>query len=154
MNSDTTTLKEQLLAGKTVATHTSGVSMEPLLHEQKTHVMIQSICQPDGSRKSLNKGELPIYLRPDGKYVIHRLIKEDGEYYYTRGDNCLTWEKIPKEWVLGVVVEIYRKGKNIKVTDKRYRQYVRLWMWSYPIRSMYYRVRIFWHRIARRISRL
>lgn len=136
-----TTIKDQLAAGNPVATQTSGVSMEPLLYDHDTCVII---VRPD---HELVPGELPIYLRPDGIYVIHRVIKTDEKYYYTRGDNCINHEKIPKEWVLGVVIEIIRKGKHIRVTDRNYQAYVMIWNRIYPLRLAYYRLR----GLARRI---
>lgn len=141
-----TTIKDQLAAGNPVATQTSGVSMEPLLYDHDTCAII---VRPD---HELRPGELPIYLRPDGIYVIHRVIRVDKEHYYTRGDNCIRYEKIPKDWVQGVVIEIIRKGKHIRVTDCSYQAYVRIWNLIYPLRLIYYRFRGFAGRIKTRMK--
>lgn len=108
--------------------------MQPLLYEGKTHVLII----PD---RELRVGDLPIYIRPDGVYVIHRLISVGDDYCYTRGDNCISGEKIPREWILGKVSEIYRGKRTIKVTDKGYLAYVRIWCAIFPLRSIIMKVR-------------
>lgn len=93
--SKTTTLAETLRAGQPAATYTTGCSMEPLLYERKTYVILQPVTG------DLKPGDLPIYQRPDGVYIIHRLIRQGEGWCYTRGDNCLHGEKIPRDWILG-----------------------------------------------------
>lgn len=144
---ETETIRQRLEQGLPAATYTRGVSMRPLLYQGKTHVILEPLS------RELHPGELPIYLRPDGVYVIHRLIRIEENCYYTRGDNCMHGEKIPKDWVIGVVTEIYRKGKNIPVTSRGYRIYVAVWNAIFPLRWVYYFARKcakwLWARIKR-----
>ena len=142
MNKEFTRLKDELSAGRSVISFTSGVSMEPLLHDKRkknaTHVLIvpiTGICQV---------GDMPLALLPDGRYILHRIIridkKQDKVIYVTRGDNCVGCEYVPQEAVYGVVREIYYKNdKTVKVTDKKYQRYVKLWMRLYPIRKFFMR---------------
>ena len=142
MNKEFTRLKDELSAGRSVISFTSGVSMEPLLHDKRkknaTHVLIvpiTGICQV---------GDMPLALLPDGRYILHRIIrvnkKQDKVIYVTRGDNCVGCEYVPQEAVYGVVREIYHKNnKTVKVTDKKYQRYVKLWMRLYPIRKFFMR---------------
>ena len=139
-----TTLSQILKSGRPAATYTSGRSMEPLLYEHKTYVILEPV------KGILKKGDLPIYQRPDGIYVIHRLIDQGENWYYTRGDNCLRGEKIPKEWVLGIVTEIQRKGKIIHVTDKSYQCYVWYWGKIWPFRKFCYYLREVLYRFRER----
>lgn len=136
MSKEVSSLEEQLRAGKTASAFTRGVSMQPLLYERKTHVILQPL------QRELVPGDLPIYRTPEGVYVIHRLIGADASCYYTRGDNCITSEKVPKEWMLGIVTEIFRNGKYVKVTDRGYRIYVAVWMHTYPVRRIFYFLRL------------
>ena len=147
MNEKKTTVAEQLRAGRPVAAFTSGVSMQPLLYENKTHVLIEPLSRP------LKVGELPIFLRPDGKYVIHRVIKVEDDFYFTRGDSCIGLEKVPKDWMLGVVTEIYRNKKYIKVTDKKYRIYVWVWQVAAPARIFFFRIRAMVRALYRRMKK-
>lgn len=136
-------LKDELLAGRPVITFTSGVSMEPLLHDKRkknaTHVLVvpvEGLC---------SVGDMSLALLKDGRYIIHRIIRVDERngqvYYVTRGDNCIGSEYIPQEAVLGVVKEIYGKRKTVKVTDKGYLRYVKVWMKLYPLRRLGMRMR-------------
>ena len=157
MNKEFTRLKDELSAGRSVISFTSGVSMEPLLHDKRkknaTHVLIvpvTGICQV---------GDMPLALLPDGRYILHRIIrvnkKQDKVIYVTRGDYCVGCEYVPQEAVYGVVREIYHKNnKTVKVTDKKYQRYVKLWMRLYPIRKFFMRCRGLIGRVYRKVKRL
>lgn len=129
-----TTIREQLLAGNTVQTFTSGTSMEPLLYDHDTWVIIQPLERP------LKKGDVPIFQRADGCYVIHRVVGVDADdgVYYTRGDNCIDGETVPFGQMLGVVTEINRHGRVIRPSDWPYRCYAAFWV---PLRRFYRRAR-------------
>lgn len=139
MNADKTRkqspLKRELASGKPVVTTTLGNSMEPLLYSRSTRVVIRRV------EEELKKNDLPLYQRPDGQFVMHRVIKKDETFYYTRGDNRFGLERVPKEWVLGVVTEIYRKKKHFMVTDAGYRCYVAFWQSVYPLRWMGHQIK-------------
>ena len=157
MNKEFTRLKDELSAGRSVISFTSGVSMEPLLHDKRkknaTHVLIvpvTGICQV---------GDMPLALLPDGRYILHRIIrvnkKQDKVIYVTRGDNCVGCEYVPQEAVYGVVREIYYKNdKTVKVTDKKYQRYVKVWMRLYPIRKFFMRCRGLVGRVYRKVKAL
>lgn len=72
---------------------------------------------------------------------MHRIIRVDADYYYTRGDNRTGLEQIPTQWVQGVVTEVYRKDKHFTVDNRGYRSYVLLWNLIYPIRWCVYKIR-------------
>lgn len=134
MNEKITPLEREILSGQPVVATTSGDSMEPLLFHQDTRVVI---VKAEGV---LQKGDLPVYKRPSGQFVMHRIIRTDQEAYYTRGDHRCGLERVPKEWVLGVVTEIYRKNHHFPVTSRKYRWYVKVWNGIYPIRWVVYQV--------------
>lgn len=110
--------------------------MEPLLYHHDTRVVIRK------AEGTLKKGDLPVYRRPSGQFVMHRIIRVKEPYYYTRGDNRYGTEQVPQDWVLGIVTEIYRKKRHIYVTDRSYRLYVAIWNILYPIRYIVYRGRM------------
>lgn len=136
MSREKSSLEREILSGNSVVTFTYGDSMEPLLYHQNTRVVIQK------ANGKLKKGDLPVYRRPSGQFVMHRIIRVEDSCYYTRGDNRFGSERVPEEWVLGVVTEIYRKNSHILVTDWRYRLYVTIWNLIYPIRYVFYRGRM------------
>ena len=133
--SEYTSYEEQLNAGNTVTSFTVGDSMEPLLYNRKTHVFIRKVD------RELRRNEIPLYRRPTGEYVLHRIIRVGKDHYYIRGDNRVGLEEVPKDWILGVVTQIYRNGKYISVTDPGYRLYVFCLHLVYPFRWFYKRVR-------------
>lgn len=128
-------LEREIASGKPTVTLTMGDSMEPLLYNRSTRVVIVK------ADRDLKRNELPLYKRPTGQFVMHRIIKVDTDYYYTRGDNRIGLEQIPKQWVQGVVTEIYRKEKHFTVDNKWYRGYVLVWNVIYPIRWFIYKLR-------------
>lgn len=156
MNKELTRIKDELAAGKPVISFTSGVSMEPLLHDKRkknaTHVLIlpvQGICKI---------GDMPLVFMNDGRYILHRIVRVDEKagkiFYQTRGDNCIGSEYVSQEAVLGVVSEIYYKNKTVKVTDENYNRYVRVWMKLYPIRKIWMRGKGFLFRRLKVIKRI
>lgn len=86
--------------------------------------------------------DLALARLPDGRYLLHRVIGKDDAFYYTRGDNCCSQEAIPRQQVVGVAVEIARRGRRISMAGKIYRLYTWLWMAGYPLRRFTRRIRL------------
>lgn len=128
-------LQREILSGRPVLLHTKGVSMQPLLFEGKTRVLVIRANLP------LGENDLALFRRKNGQIVLHRIIRVDGDIYYIRGDNCIELEKVAGEDILGVVMEIHRKGKIFPVTNRWYLLYVHVWNVIYPMRRVYYRFR-------------
>lgn len=153
MNKEYSNLQKELSEGRAVITFTTGVSMEPLLHDKNksnaTHVLVVP------KKGKLSVGDIPLFLWADGKYMMHRIVdvrQKDGQtYYYTRGDNCIGGEVVAEEAILGVVKEIYKGKKTIDVKDRGYLLYVRVWMALYPIRKAWAFVRSLLLKIKRKL---
>ncbi len=95
-----------------------GDSMLPMLDEKKDSVKIVPVSG------ELKKYDLPLYRRPDGKYVLHRIIGVGDGYYVIRGDNTYQKEKVPRRWVVGVTEGFFKDGKYVPVTHPEYVKYV------------------------------
>ena len=115
---------------------TRGVSMKPMLYPSRDLV---NIVVPDGQ---LKKYDVALYTRGN-RYVLHRVIGVRESIYLIRGDNTYTLEEVPFRNVIGVLESFVRNGKQISVTDKRYRIYARIWNFLYPVRSVAIRIRRF-----------
>lgn len=137
-----TTFEELLKKEGKLIYKTRGVSMLPMLHQNRDLVVIV----PQAER--LKKYDVALYRR-GSSYVLHRVIDVKNEYYLIRGDNTFRMEKVPDSQVIGVLIAFVRNGKQYKVTDKRYQIYVRLWNAIYPLRSCY----VFCRRMAVRAAR-
>lgn len=130
-----TSIVDELKAGRSVTYFTVGTSMQPLLLERRTHVTIRPLAKAEA-------GDILLYVRENGKLVLHRLIQQDADHYYLRGDNTYELETLSKAQAIGVVSHIYRKGKTLDVKkNAAYRMYVAFWNTIYPLRLMARRVK-------------
>lgn len=112
--------QELLIRGKSFI-QTVGVSMEPILHNRKSTVVIEKKNLP------LKKYDVVLYHVPTGEYVLHRIIKVMDGKYLIRGDNCISKENIPEEWIIGVMVGYYENedDKYVSCQSKTYRRYLK-----------------------------
>ncbi|MGN1217900.1 MAG: S24/S26 family peptidase [Phocaeicola sp.] len=94
-----------------------GDSMEPLLHNRTSLVRIQS------TQRILKSMDIALYQRPDGKLVLHRILKVKKDCYIICGDNRWKKERVPFSWILGVVIEFYN-GEWIGVEAPEYIRYL------------------------------
>ena len=130
-------MEETLSAGGTVKLPITGTSMLPLLVAGRDNVVLKKADLP------LRRFDLPLYRRKDGAFVLHRVVAVEKDGTYTMcGDN--QWVKepgIPGEQIIGIVVEVERKGELISVRSFRYRTYVRVWHALLPVRKYLVKLR-------------
>ena len=88
-----------------------GDSMMPLLDQHRDTVKIVPVST------ELKKYDIPLYRRPNGKLVLHRIIKVEKNGFITCGDNRFRTEFVPKEWVIAVAVGVF-KGENYHSLDQ------------------------------------
>lgn len=96
-----------------------GDSMLPMLDENKDSVKIVPAAG------LLKKYDLPLYRRPDGQLVLHRIIGVKKNHYIICGDNRTNLEKVPHRWIVGVTEGFFKDGNYVPVTDEGYLEYVR-----------------------------
>ncbi len=140
----TMTLEQLLARDGRLIYKISGISMEPMLRQNRDLVMIRV------PEERLKKYDVALYKR-GSSYVLHRVIAVREDHYLIRGDNTYVLENVPDSVVLGVLTMFRRKGREIKVTDKGYLFYARFWTAIYPMRwCLYWEKRAF-RSIARRL---
>lgn len=123
--------------GKIIYTNV-GDSMMPLIKQGRDILIIE---KTDGR---LKKYDIPLYQRDSGQYVLHRILKVRQNDYVICGDNrCHKETGITDRHIIGVLTGIIRNGKEISVTDFRYRIYVHLWCDFFPVRVFLIKVRNF-----------
>lgn len=98
---------------------TVGDSMEPMLKNRENIVVLEK------AEGILKKHDLPLYKRPNGQYVLHRIIKVRKNDYIVCGDNRWKTEIIPHEWVIARTMGYYKNGSFISVNDKDYCKYLK-----------------------------
>lgn len=85
-----------------------GVSMNPLLVSGRDKVLIKKVNKP------LKKGDIALYKRNNGKYILHRIIKAKNGDLVLCGDNQFILEKgIKESQILGVCSGYFKKDKYI-----------------------------------------
>ena len=128
-------LQEILRAGQAAYIKPNGTSMLPMLRQGIDSVVLSPVPE------KLKKYDLPLYRRPDGQYVLHRIV-EVGEFYTCIGDNQYVYEKgIRDDQIIAVVTSFTRGDKKISVNNFSYRLYCRMWHYSRPIRHFARRVK-------------
>lgn len=111
---------------------TMGTSMKPLIHQQKDNIIVIK------NKERLKKYDVPVYLMPSGKYVMHRIVKVCDDHYVIVGDNLLKKEYVTDDMICGVLVGFYKNGKHYVDCCKSvpYKIYSRIWVALLPIRPI------------------
>ena len=101
-----------------------GASMMPLLRQNKDLMVIRKITEP------LKKNDAVLFKRPNGAYVLHRIVKVCGlGQYRIVGDNCAFPETVPEEWIIGILTEVIKDGRHISVESDEYKRYLKKVPW-------------------------
>lgn len=126
-------LKEILDTTGTYTGLTVGTSMEPLIHHQKDNIIVVK------NKERLKKYDVPVYVTPRGKYIMHRVVKVCDDHYVIIGDNRLNKEYVTDDMICGVLVGFYKNGKKYVDCQNSvlYKIYSRVWVALYPVRPLY-----------------
>ena len=125
--------REQLDAGKTVKFSPRGISMLPMLRQGIDSVVLSPVPE------KLEKYDLPLYRRDDGKYILHRIV-EVGQTYTCIGDNQFDYETgVRHDQMIAVVTAFTRGQKLHSVNEVSYQIYCRFWHYSRGIRHFWRR---------------
>lgn len=89
-------LRQMLEKSGEAVIRTLGTSMEPLLHEKESTVLVRKKTAP------CQKNDVVLFIRPSGQYVLHRVIRP-GSVLKVQGDHQPFGEEIPEESVIGVM---------------------------------------------------
>lgn len=144
----TTTFKETLFENGYLVYTNKGVSMMPLLRQDKDLMIIEK--KKEGQLKN---HDAVLFLRGNGQYVLHRILKVREKDYWIVGDNCVSGEYVKEEQIIGVLTAVVRDGKKITVDDRKYRLYVWLWCNFYPVRFFLLRCKGLLYRVLRKVKR-
>lgn len=140
-----TTYEEELNRNGKFTYTCKGVSMLPLLHQQKDLFTIEK------GQGRYNKYDVVLYKRPPKSFVLHRIVEVREKDYVILGDNCMEKEYgIRDEDILGVMTSFVRKGKEYSVSHKGYQIYTVVWYMIYPLRRMYMKGKVMCKRILKK----
>lgn len=132
------TFEEQIEKnGKLIYTNV-GDSMQPLIRQGRDLIVISKVSG------RLKKYDVPLYKRDNGQYVLHRILKVRKDDYVVCGDNRWSREYgITDKHIIGKLTSVIRSGKEVSVTDIKYRLYVHLWCDFFFVRALLLRTRHF-----------
>lgn len=130
-------------SGTDVEFTVTGVSMVPTFMHMRDSVILTA-CDP----QKLKKGQIPLYRRKNGAFILHRIVKVHETTYDCLGDHQTEIEKgVCKDAVICVVKGYKRKGKYHECGTFGDRLYVGLWIFLRPLRpyilAAYYKTRRF-----------
>ena len=100
-----------------------GTSMNPLLKSGRDRVVVET------PNSRLNRGDVALYKRVSGTYVLHRVYKVMPSSYVFWGDNQTVLEYgVEDSMILGVMAGYYKGEKYIDVKKSfRYKLYKAFW---------------------------
>ena len=124
-------LKEMIEQNMDVSIVISGNSMSPFLVNQRDVIYLSKI------NRKLKKGDLVLYQRLSGQYVVHRSVKVKKSGYYLAGDNQIAIEgPILDKQIFGLVTKVKRKGKWIEAGNFWWEFFEHVWIWVLPWRMI------------------
>lgn len=123
-------VRELLVEGHTsVPVPVAGTSMSPFLRHGDTVYL-------DVPAAPLKKGDIVLYTRPGGQYILHRIVRvnPDGSFIMM-GDAQQEPERIESAASIhGRVTSALHKGKRITPQSIRWKLYASVWIWLIPFR--------------------
>lgn len=129
-----------------VKTVLDGVSMQPLIRKGVDTVTIIPLARP------LKPGDIVLFRRMDGAYVVHRVRRMLTHKIVTLGDNCWCEDApIDPACVLGLASHMQRNGRTISLDNALSRALGRCWMGCHKIRMGYRRLRALVFRLGKKV---
>lgn len=112
-----------LAQGKQVKVAPHGFSMYPYLVSDRDEVIIEK------PKREYRRGDIALYRRDSGIYVLHRIHHVNCDGYYMLGDSQ-RWIEGPlrEEQLLAIVVTLIRNGREISVENTWYKLSYRIWL--------------------------
>lgn len=141
-------IKDLLARDHQVVYKSNGKSMLPLLRSDKDIILIKSL-----ENDCCTKYDVILFVRGNGKYILHRIVKVALNRYWVIGDNCIDGEWVSRNQVIGVLIAIKRNGKTINVTDWKYKLYVTLWCKPWKLRVLILKIKLLFVRVIHGLYR-
>lgn len=119
-----------LAEGHTVTLPLRGRSMRPFLEDGRDKALLEAV------KETPRVGDAVLAEIGKGHFVLHRIVKIDGEEVTLRGDGNLNTESCRVEDVRAIATAFFRKGRNTpdKTSGRKWRVYSWWWTRLLPIR--------------------
>ena len=107
----------------------SGSSMTPFLVHGRDTVFLSKVTEP------LKRGDMILYRRESGAYVLHRIYRVRDGAYDLVGDGQLDIEPgIRPQQILAIVKTVRRKGKLLRKGSFWWEFFEHIWLTLLPLR--------------------
>lgn len=124
-----------LQAGETLSLPVLGSSMAPFLVHRRDTVWLSAPTRP------LKAGDIVLYRRRNGEYILHRVRSVKGGVYTMIGDaHTVSEPGIAPAQILGIVTHALRKGKTQQPGTFWWEFFARFWVRVIPLRPIFLRV--------------
>ena len=107
--------KKALEESAVIAFVPDGRSMWPFIKGKKYAVIITRKTE-----ERLSLFDVAFFIRPDGNYVLHRVVEILPNGYVMQGDSQEYVETVMEENVIGVMQGYYRGKRYVDATSNRY----------------------------------
>ena len=123
-------IRKMISEGKTVTITLKGNSMNPFIVHVRDHMTLGPWKDED-----IRKGTVALVKDIRGNYLIHRIIKREGNKVTLLGDgNVAQTEIATLNNVIGVMHSLTRKGRTYTPKSLTWRLYSAVWMFLTPVR--------------------
>lgn len=122
----------------------TGSSMLPMLRDRRDMVTLIPASNP-------KKGDVVLFRRKTGRYILHRIVAVTKDGYICCGDNQAVLEPVTGEQMIGAVASFIRKRKHYTVDAPGYRLYTAVWVNLFFLRRPYIALRRCMGRIRRKL---
>lgn len=107
----------------------TGNSMSPFLIHGRDTVFLSRLTRP------VRRGDVLLYRRDNGDYVLHRVYAVTPESYTMVGDAQTELEHgIRSDQVVAVMTRATRKGKSLHPGTFWWNFFETIWLWLLPLR--------------------
>ena len=109
----------------------SGSSMTPFLAPGRDTVYLSAISRP------LRCGDMVLYRRDNGRYVLHRIFRVNGDSYTMLGDaQSIPEPGIRRDQILAIVTAVRRKDQLLRKGSFWWMFFERVWIHLVPLRPL------------------
>ena len=125
-----TQVGELVSGGHHVTIRVRGNSMNPFFVDRRDEVILSPFTKED-----IKVGKVILARDGQGRFILHRIIKIEGEDIVMMGDGNLKGvEHTTTNDILGIVTAGIRKGKQVKCAGFGWEFYSCLWVIMCPLR--------------------
>ncbi|MCL2252974.1 MAG: S24/S26 family peptidase [Lachnospiraceae bacterium] len=122
-------------SGKAVNLKINGWSMSPLLYPERDSIILAK------TKGQLKRGDVVLYRRDNGKYIVHRIYKIKRKTFFTIGDAETAIEgPLNRNQILASAIGAYRKKRYFDFGSFKWKAFSYIWLLVRPFRPCIWRI--------------